>query len=120
MVLNLIWSKCENEQWCRLNSLNLNDKHFELMAGIYIIWRQSGATPLVLRVGQGFIKQRLHQHRWEADIMALSNDVVFVTWAALDAAQRDGAARFLADKLDPAVKSDRQTTGRPLKINLPW
>lgn len=120
MVLNLTWSKCENEQWCLLNSLNLNDKHFELMAGIYIIWRQSGATPRVLRVGQGFIKQRLHQHRWEADIMALSNDVVFVTWAALDAAQRDGAARFLADKLDPAVKSDRQTTGRPLKINLPW
>ena len=68
--ITLIWMKSNDDQWCLLNELNLSESYFELMAGIYVIWRASGEGRTVLRVGQGYLRQRFHQHRWERDIMA--------------------------------------------------
>lgn len=118
--MQLTWLKCSGDRWCLLNQLNLNEDYFELMAGVYVIWRQAGPTRKVLRVGQGYFRRRLHQHRWEQDIMSLASNKVYVTWAALDSAHRDGAERFLLDVLQPEVAPDMEPLAEPLRISLPW
>ena len=32
------WIKYENGQWCKLESLNLEQGHFDNMSGVYVIW----------------------------------------------------------------------------------
>ena len=117
--INLTWQQCE-EGWCLLNDLNLNEERFELQAGVYIIWRQLSSAREILRVGQGYLKQRLHLHRWEPDIMSIPKSEVCVTWATLDAAHRDGAERYLAEVLKPAMPLDPPLMVDRVIVSLPW
>ena len=117
--ISLTWEKCD-QQWCLLNQINLNQEHFELMAGVYIIWRQRSSSREIMRVGQGYLKQRLHLHRWEPDIMSIPKSEVCVTWASLDAIHRDGAERYLGDTLKPAMPLEPDPGVEPLVVSLPW
>ncbi|MCH8328542.1 MAG: hypothetical protein IID15_08495, partial [Candidatus Marinimicrobia bacterium] len=114
--INLTWQQCE-ERWCVLNDLNLNDEQFELLTGVYVIWRQRSSSREIMRVGQGYLKQRLHLHRWEPDIMSVPKSEVCVTWASLDASHRDGAVRYLAETLHPAMPLDPLPAVDPLSVS---
>lgn len=117
--LMLQWNKCEGGQWCKLYGLDLEDEHFQFMAGVYIIWKDAAGRE-ILRVGQGNIQERLYNHQWEDDIMAEDRQHIYVTWAGLDAVNRDGVLRFLLDVLKPKITDAKQPFERPVVVNLPW
>ena len=56
--LHLNWTKCQEDVWCKLSSVNLNHSHFNHLEGIYIIWH-GGQYPAVVYIGQGNIKDRI-------------------------------------------------------------
>ena len=55
--MQLKWNKCTNDKWCPLNTVNLEDEHFDDMEGVYIIWH-GGQSPKTVRVGQGIVRER--------------------------------------------------------------
>ncbi len=112
------WNKCQDDKWCPLNTVNLENSHFDGLEGVYIIWH-GGATPATVRVGQGAIKDRLSAHRNDPEVQAYEGLVLYATWASVTAADRDGIEAFLAEQLDPKV-GDRFPAREPIEVNLPW
>lgn len=117
----LTWNKCSGgagNQWCDLINLNLNHEHFDAMEGVYIIWH-GGQNPATVRVGQGFVRDRLSSHRQDPAILAYKTHGLFVTWASVPPWQRDGVERYLAENLNPKV-GDRFPDVLPVQVNYPW
>ncbi len=88
------------------------------LEGLYVIWH-GGQTPWTVYVGQGAIADRLRAHRQEQGILQYSHLGLFVTWAQVDAANRDGVERFLAEQLRPRAGT-RVPNAQPISVNLPW
>lgn len=88
------------------------------MEGVYIVWH-GGQNPATVRVGQGFIKDRLGAHRQDRETLAFQEHNLYVTWASVAADYRDGVERYLAETLKPKVGS-RFPEVNPIKVNLPW
>lgn len=118
MALTLTWIKCEGDVWCPLLTVNLNNSNFDDMEGVYIIWH-SGDKPATVRVGQGFIRDRLAQHKEDSQILAYQQYGLYVTWARLDKTNRDGVERYLGETLKPKIGS-RLPDVPPIAVNLPW
>jgi len=116
MVLE--WIKCEGNQWCNFLNVNLGHSHFTGLGGVYIIWH-GGQTPWTVYVGQGLIAERLTAHRQEKEILQYSPSGLFVTWAKVNANERDGVELFLSEKLQPRVGHRYPAVG-PISVNLPW
>ena len=118
MAMTLNWIKCQGEVWCKLSTVNLDHAHFETMNGVYIIWH-AGANAATVYVGQGFVRDRLKQHRGDPRIQQYENLGLFVTWAPVPQASRAGVERYLANKLNPGVRDIHPDTV-PIEVNLPW
>ena len=114
----LNWIKCEGNAWCSLLTLNLAHLHFHGLEGVYVIWH-GGPTPRTVYVGQGHISGRLAAHRGEQAILQYSIHGLFATWAAVDVLWRDGAERYLADRLAPLVGVAHPQVV-PIPVNFPW
>ena len=112
--MQLDWQKCQGDVWGTFMNVDLSHSHFDDMKGVYIIWQKSGP---VVRVGQGVIRDRLAAHRNNEDITAPSS--LFVTWAPVNVAYRDGVERYLADTLKPVV-GDAFPDADPIPVSLPW
>src|SRR5215216_3130722 len=98
-MLRVQWAKYANGNWPSLATVNLEKV---TAVGVYVIW--NGADPVrVGRVGQCDIKDRLCCHRIDKDVLAHAENGLWVTWAAVPAAQRDGVERFLAASYTPLV-----------------
>ena len=116
--MELNWIKCQGGAWCKLNSVNLDHAHFNNIEGVYIIWH--GATkPWTVYVGQGKIKDRLTEHRIDNGIQQYADYGLFVTWAKVPQADRDGVELYLAEYLQPLV-GERYPDIKPLKVNVPF
>ncbi|MCD4783592.1 MAG: hypothetical protein K8T10_07150 [Candidatus Eremiobacteraeota bacterium] len=118
MALRLNWNGWQGNDWCNLLTVSLDQKQFKYMDGVYIIWR-GGQTPKVLRVGQGFIKDRLHAHRNAPEMLRYKPYGLFVTWASVPQNHQDGVERFLSETLKPEVGS-RYPNASPIEVNMPW
>ncbi|SRR5713226_6742181 len=116
--MQLVWVRCEGDAWCPLNTVNLQNNHFDNLEGVYVIWH-GGEHPATVRVGQGVVRDRLAAHREDRDVQASSHFGLFVTWAQVSSAQRDGVEKFLADSLNPKV-GERFPNRAPIAVNLPW
>lgn len=117
--MNLNWIRCEGGIWCNFFNLNLNHPHFNNLEGIYIIWRGT-PDPAVVYVGQGSIQQRILAHRNEQTINRFGqNSQLFVTWASVPAAHRDGIERYLANTWSPLVGNQHPNV-TPIEVNSPW
>jgi len=120
MILSLEWIKCEGDVWCNLFTVDLNHSHFDGLEGVYIIWYwQNSNLPITVRVGQGVIRDRLAQHRKDAEILAYKQYNLYVTWAMVAESQRDGVERYLGENLNPKV-GIRLPDVSPIEVNLPW
>ena len=117
MALSLSWNKCEGNKWCNLLALNLDHEHFDDMEGVYVIWH-GGDNPATVRVGQGFIRDRLAEHRQEQEVLVYRPRALYVTWARVSANDRDGVERYVADRLRPLVGA-RFPDVDPIEVNLP-
>ena len=118
MALNVPWNKCKGDVWCDFLRLNLGHEHFNTMEGVYIIWH-GGQNPATVRVGQGFIRDRLAEHKQDPEILVYQPYTLYVTWAQVAANQRDGVERYLAETLKPNV-GGRFPDVNPIQVNLPW
>lgn len=116
--LRLSWGRCTNKAWCLLNSVNLSLQAFDAN-GVYVIWHD-GDPSRVVYVGQGApIRHRLRAHRDDRRIQAYAPSGLYVTWAPVSAAQRDGVEVYLANRYKPLV-GDRHPDGPPIRVNSPW
>ncbi len=115
---NLTWRKCANDKWCPLNTVDLDHSAFDGAEGVYIIWH-GGSKAETVRVGQGIIRDRLRAHRNDEQVQAYAHLELYVTWAHVASAFRDGVEAYLAQKLRPKV-GERFPNRQPIEVNLPW
>ncbi len=110
------WIKCTGDEWCSLTRLNLDTVSER---GVYVIWH-GGSNPHVVYVGQGDVSERLGKHRRDQSILRhAQKGGLFVTWASVPFAQRDGVERYLVDKYSP-LEGDRHPVVLPVAVNSPW
>ena len=114
-MTTLQWIKCKSDVWCPLETVNLSEV---TAAGVYVIW-YGGDPAKFVRVGQGNIADRLEDHRADPEVLAYRDfGGLFVTWAVVPAAQRDGVERYLADQCHPLI-GDAFPAAGPIEVNLP-
>lgn len=116
-MMQVNWIKCNSSKnWCPFVNVNLDGITTQ---GVYIIWH-SGNPGKIVYIGQGDIAARLKAHRNRTDITkyARSGDL-YVTWASVPAAQRDGVERYLANKWNPLI-GDAHPDAVPIAVNSPW
>jgi hypothetical protein len=115
----LYWNKCNGDNWCSFERVELDHDHFTGMAGVYVIWYAAGSNPKAVRVGQGNIADRIAAHRRDPQIMTYATRSLYVTWAKVPAAQQNGIEAYLAAVLDPIV-GERFPNVASIEVNLPW
>lgn len=116
--MQLNWIKYTSGKWCQLNSLALDNPHFDRLAGVYVIWH-GGKKPATVRVGKGNIRDRLAHHKNDWEIQAYKELGLYVTWAAATPEYHEGIESYLARKLKPMVRR-KISNARPIEVNLPW
>ena len=92
--------------------------HFNIMHGVYIIWH-GGLDPKTVRVGQGFIRERLGEHRNDPAIQAYASFGLYVTWASVEQSSLNGVEAFLANQLRPLI-GERFPDAPHIAVRLPW
>ncbi len=108
--------KCIGDEWCPFGGLDLAKvtEH-----GVYIVWH-GGTAPHTAYVGQGDVADRIADHRNDPTITRhAQKGALYVTWASVPVAQRDGIERYLADKHSP-LEGDWHPEVAPLAVNSPW
>ena len=112
-----MWVKSTKNEWLYFESFtNLENISTN---GVYIIWH-GGQNPRVVYVGKGDIRSRLTAHRNDRTITIYNQSgPLFITWAAVSAAEQNGVERFLADRLNPLV-GERHPAVVPIPVNMPW
>jgi len=127
LTQNLHWAKCQNDAWCKLNSVDLQHGHLNGVEGVYVIWHypsqdllrpSSLGEPRVVYVGQGNIRERLSAHRSDDRIQSVGSCTLYVTWAEVDAVKRDGVEAYLGDKLRPS-DGEKFPDATPIPVNSP-
>ena len=116
--MNVHWLKCMGGVWCKVNAVNLAHGHFDGMEGVYIIWH-GGSQPQVVHVGGGTIREQLEKDRTDDRIQEFASLDLYVTWAPVQASERDGVERYLADYWHPIVE-ERHPNALPIEVNSPW
>jgi hypothetical protein len=118
--LSVEWIKKKkegDERWCDLFSLPLEHDHFNGLEGVYVIWH-NGRNP-VLRIGQGYVRTELSTLKLDRRIISThAESALFVTWARIPRAHRDGVERYLIDMLNPQIVTETVETS-PVEVNLP-
>ena len=121
--MQLTWIRCQDDTWCKLDSVDLAHEYFNNMQGVYIIWVGGEEPKVVVYVGQGNIKERLAEHRKNPEIF-LYGDILdtdlYVTWATVARQDRDAVEAYLADKWDPKVGERHPQTTPHIAVNSPW
>jgi hypothetical protein len=114
--MNIDWCKCILQSRCRLNSINLNNEHFDNLIGVYVIWGGNDKSNIV-SVGQGIIRDELVEMKIDKIVQGYGPDL-FVTWAAVPKVSLEGVEAFLCNKLNPVI---HHTVARldPINVNLP-
>ena len=116
--MQLNWIKCHGDVWCKLSAVNLAHSHFENMHGVYAIWH-GGDNAHTVRVGKGYVRDRLQAHRNDPEVQAYARLGLYVTWASVPAQSQDGVEAYLAQRLTPKV-GERFPQAVPAQVNLPW
>jgi hypothetical protein len=110
----LHWVTTFSGQWPSLSHVSLPNMH---EFGVYVIWVPGRLKPAI-RVGQGFIAERLTSHRRNPMIVSHGRPFLHVTWAQAPQNMTDGIERYLGDTLRP-IESERFPDCTPIPVNLP-
>jgi hypothetical protein len=74
----------------------------------------------VVRIGCGEIRERLHYHQEDPEVLAYSCfGTLRVTWAAVSPNQMEGVERYLVEHWKPLVE-DRRLKVIPIAVNSPF
>jgi hypothetical protein len=117
-MLTLNWVRCTGGVYCPFETVDLSEVK---VLGVYAIWYngKDGKPGRLVRPGQGDIAARLKAHRSDKEILAYSSFGLLVTWAAVQAGQRDGVERYLANIYPPLV-GDAFPDVAAFAVNSPW
>lgn len=116
--LSVSWRTCTGGRWCQLASVNLAHDAFAV-GGVYLIWHGEDNAQVVY-VGQAAVlRDRLADHRGDKRILVYQPLGLYVTWAAIGAADRNGVELCLANRYTPLV-GDRHPDVTPIAVNSPW
>ena len=116
-TLPIYWNRCAGEVWGELYAVNLNDRHFDDLEGVYMVWL-GGDKPAAICVGSGLIREQLSARRSSPELLALREQSLLVTWAKVDAVASKGIERWLLETLRPKVPN-RIPDFLPVVVNLP-
>lgn len=113
--MQIEWIKPTYGGWHYLFDSNLPNAKVN---GVYVIGVAGGD---VVRTGQGFIEDRLIEHRNDPRILSYGTfwEPLVVTWAEVDGVWRDNVEVYLENELDPAIRT-RLPLALPIPVNLPW
>ncbi len=116
-AISLYWNRCQGDAWGELYSVDLDDKHFDGLEGVFVVW-QGGSPPVPVCVGAGLLRDVMKERRVSPDIQAYREKTLYVSWAKVEKVARPGVERYLYDALKPRLNgSVPQTT--PVEVNLP-
>ena len=113
--MDLTWIKCKGDVWCSFENVNVDQISSD---GVYIIWH-GGDNARVVYVGQGDVAARITDHREDDQILYYSQFGLYVTWADVASAHRDGVERYLAGRYPPLV-GEAFPDVIPIEVNAPW
>ena len=113
--MNLYWMKGDGDVWCSFEDVSVDSI---IAYGVYIIW-YGGDNSHVVYVGQGDVADRITAHRMDNRILYYSQFGLYITWADVALADRDGVERYLTDSLNPLVE-DVYPAAAPIEVNSPW
>ena len=116
--MQLNWTRCQGDVWCKLNSVNLGHDHFNNRHGVYIIWH-GGTEPAVVYVNQGDIKKCIANDRENSEIQEYKDLGLYVTWATVPERDRNGVEAYLADQWSPKIGKNHPQAPH-IKVNSPW
>ena len=116
--LQVFWAQCTSRRrrvWCLLKEVDTENIN---TSGVYLIWH-GGHVPRVIYIGHGDIASRINHHRSSTRILQYaSKGLLMVTWANVPESERRGAAKFLANALEPLRGEPDEI--QPTPVNLPW
>lgn len=112
------WIKYQSGDWCNLETLDLNQEHFDNLSGVYVIWK-GGRSKQVIYVGRGTIRERLNNHRKDIRITRFGISTLYVTWAQVQSVYQQGVEYFLGSMLSPEVGEHYPIT-HPITVNFPF
>lgn len=110
------WRKCILQSKCRLNSLNLNNEHFDSLIGVCVIYSEDKRLNNIF-VGQGNIRDILTDMKNDKNIQKYGPDL-FVTWSAVPILSLDGVVFYLCKKLNPLIQNTINEA-ELIPVNLP-
>ena len=117
-MMTLDWIKCQGNNWCSLNNLNLDSVNMHA-EGVYIIWYWGSSRKVTpVYVGQGNIRERLTAHRNDPRIQNYAQQTLYVTWAHVSKAEIDGVEAYLGETLNPTI-GKVYPQAIPISVNLP-
>ena len=116
-IQSINWQICSNNEWCRLNDLDLDTMNLQNLPCVYVIWYLNDKGQRVhVKVGQtDNIKSRLSDHRIEFQ-QDYSNVTLCVTWAKVSQNDQDGIESYLGNLLKP---EDRYPDVPQIVVSLP-
>ena len=112
--MQLNWVKPAQGGWFLLSALDLPNTKID---GVYVIGVEGGG---IVRTGQGFIENRLSQHRNDPVVLsyATSQARLVTAWAEVDWVWQDGVEVYLENTLKPAIRTQLPVAW-PIQVNLP-
>ena len=116
--MNLTWTKCQGNVWCKLNFVDLDHPHFTGKRGVYIIWH-GGSDSKAVYVGKGNIRERLLRHRTDENIQQYDYLDLYVTWAEVPESEIDGVEAHLISVWQPKANMQDPTAAH-VPVNSPW
>ena len=110
----LVWQFRQEGYWWLFRDLDTRHPQWSSLYGVYIVT----ASMNVLKVGQGWIMDRLYRHQGDTRIADPKHGVISVAWAQVSTQYVDGVERYLADELSPLI-GDAYPDVKPIAVNLP-
>lgn len=118
--MQVTWIKnTQNNDWFDFLRLNLDAPYFLNKKGVYVIWYTSPGTAKVIRLGQGFISERLKEHRSNPDITNYASyGQIKVAWILLNDTYLSGVEKYLARVYSPLIGERFPDEVSEIQVNL--
>lgn len=117
--LKVAWGRWSQGGWCELATVDLAHPVFA-RGGVYVIWYGGPGAEVVVWARQAAsLRDRLASHRDDPALQRYAGEILYMTWARVEAARREGVERYLAERLRPLM-ARRIPNVAPLAVNLPW
>ena len=118
--LRLDWIGTLGQSSCPLEAVWRDPSLTQGIAGVYLIWSNTGGHPTILYVGNGrdigvmlqaqHDDPRIAAHAWSGDLT--------VSWAAVASVYRPGVTQYLTAALSPLI-AETALVAREVSVNLP-